>query len=501
MVRVAGTQVGLSLGGVVTVSNGTALILVTTDGLAGRISGTVAIAVPGVSLSGDLAVELNTTQGEVSETFIVAGVPTLLELPDGPFVQVAGTDLALTVLGQTLTGDLTLTRSNDAAGRPVVRIVAENLALVLGSGATTATFTQTGTDPAVIVVSADGVVANIEMSVALSVPGLAFDGDLGLELDTAAGYLKVTGTDIELDVLGQTLSADVTVEQVVGPTGKVVRVGLANVALDLAGVATLSDGTGLLVLTAGGVAAELSARLELDSDSPLSLSGRFSLALNTTGVAVSQTLPVGTGSVSLDLPAGPYLRLSGTGIVAEIAGQSLSGDVTLERAGGVVHVTASNVRMQLGDGTRALVRLTNGAADLTLGTAISGTVSGDVELVNVPSVGLSGSFTAFFDTAATTTSRIVVTGTNVVLTVAGQTLTAGEISFSKGSRPGHGRDRGRRAGLHRRRRELPRPRHRHRRRAQPDQRHRRRQRRVRRHLRHRRGRRTRRPFVGDLRSS
>ena len=146
---------------------------------------------------------------------------------------------------------------------------------MLGGGGATATFTQTGTGPAVIVVSADGVTADIEMAVALSVPGLAFDGDLGLELDTAAGYLKVTGTDLDLEVLGQTLRADVTIEQVTGAGGTVVRVGLANATLDLAGVATLSDGTGLLVLTAGGVAAELSARLELASGSPLTLSGRF----------------------------------------------------------------------------------------------------------------------------------------------------------------------------------------------------------------------------------
>ena len=65
-----------------------------------------------------LAIELNTTGGEVDETFIVAGVPRpLLELDAGAFVRVAGTGLQLTVLGQTLTGDLTITRSTDAAGR------------------------------------------------------------------------------------------------------------------------------------------------------------------------------------------------------------------------------------------------------------------------------------------------------------------------------------------------------------------------------------------------
>ena len=68
-----------------------------------------------------------------------------------------------------------------------------------------------------------------------------------------------------------------------------------------------------------------------------------------------------------ELPAGPYMRVSGTGVVVEVAGQLLSGDIALEQGSNGTRFTASNVRMQLGDGNRALVRLTGGSADLTFG--------------------------------------------------------------------------------------------------------------------------------------
>ena len=180
------------------------------------------------------------------------------------------------------------------------------------------------------------------------------------------------------------------------------------------------------MLAGGGVAGELAARLTLTAPGTLDLDGSFALALNTSALAVHQTLAVGDREVTVDVPAGPYLRVSGTGVVIKAAGQVLSGDVAVEKLGAMVHLTASNVRMQLGDGTRALVRLTDGTADLTLGTAVTGSVSGTVELVGVPGVGLSGTFTAIF---AATSPKLVVTGDNVVLTIAGQTLSVHHLSF------------------------------------------------------------------------
>ena len=60
---------------------------------------------------------------------------------------------------------------------------------------------------------------------------------------------------------------------------------------------------------------------------------------------------------------------------------------------------------------------------------VSGTVSGTVALVDVPGVTLTGTLAASFDTQAAT--QVVVTGTNIVIGVAGQQLSAAKVTFSK----------------------------------------------------------------------
>ena len=66
-------------------------------------------------MSGTLSVEVNTTALAVNESFLVGGVTTTLTLDTPHTVQVSGTGLTLAVLGQSLTGDLTMTRTTDAA--------------------------------------------------------------------------------------------------------------------------------------------------------------------------------------------------------------------------------------------------------------------------------------------------------------------------------------------------------------------------------------------------
>ena len=428
IIKVSATHVALDLAGVLRLREGTALVLLTDAGLAASIAGTVSLDVPGVTIEGTLATQLNTTGGDVNQTFTVAGVPTTLALTAGAPLRVVGTDLRLVVLGQTLTGDLTVTRSLDAAGRAVLRIDAQRLALVLGSGATTATLTQSGA--ATLTVGPTGVSADLGVAVGISVPGVTVAGTVRLVMDSATGYLKASGPSVDLNVLGQRIRGAFVFEQVGAGTARVVRIGVTAGTLDLGGLVSVSDAEGLFVLSNGGVAGQLSARLALTTPGALDLSGSFSLALNTSALAVRQSVQVGAREVLVDVPAGPYLRVSGTGVVIKAAGQVLTGDVTVEKADTIVRLTAANVRMQLGDGKRTLVRLTDGSADLTLGAAVTGTVSGTVALVNVPQVGLSGSFTATF---SATNPKLRVTGANVVLTLAGQTLSARKVTFTQGA--------------------------------------------------------------------
>ena len=51
----------------------------------------------------------------------------------------------------------------------------------------------------------------------------------------------------------------------------------------------------------------------------------------SVSAAVSRTVPVGDTVATLDLPAGPYLRVTGIGVTVTGLGQSLTADVAVER--------------------------------------------------------------------------------------------------------------------------------------------------------------------------
>src|SRR5439155_14650945 len=74
-------------------------------GLAGQLSGTVGLNVPGVSFTGALGLTLNNTGVAVNETFTVGGTAMTLSLDAGSYVRISGTGVTLTVLGQRLSGD------------------------------------------------------------------------------------------------------------------------------------------------------------------------------------------------------------------------------------------------------------------------------------------------------------------------------------------------------------------------------------------------------------
>src|SRR5207245_11414973 len=76
-----------------------------TKGLAGQLTGTIGLNIPGVSFSGAMGLTINNTGLAVNETFTVGGTPKTLNLEPGNYVRVNGTAVALTVLGQRLSGD------------------------------------------------------------------------------------------------------------------------------------------------------------------------------------------------------------------------------------------------------------------------------------------------------------------------------------------------------------------------------------------------------------
>ena len=404
-VKVAAANVSLTIGGstpIVSVTQGTATFLLTTGGLAGRVQGNLAVALPQVSLSGNLAVEVNTTGAAVDTTLQVGSAPLALKLEQGPFVRVAGTGVQLSVLGQTLSGDFSIARSTDASGSPVTKLHAENVKIVLGGTPSAPLLTVTQKSAADFTITAAGIVGSLAVGITLATPGVTFTGqNIAIDINTtgaaAAGlpagpFIRVAGTGIALNVFGQSLSADVTFEQATDAQGgKVVRVGVAKGSLSLAGgLVSATGGTGLFVVTPTGVAGSIAVSLAVDV-TDLTIAGSFSVALNTTSAAVSEQLTVGGAAVALDLPAGPYLRVDATGVVLKIAGQVLTGSFSFEQSAGTVRISASDVGLALGDGTQNVLTLSDGSGLFIIDAAgkIAGRVHATAALNGIPGATLS----------------------------------------------------------------------------------------------------------------
>ncbi|HWG95330.1 MAG TPA: VCBS repeat-containing protein, partial [Mycobacteriales bacterium] len=359
-----------------------------------------------------------------------------LDLPAGPLVRLLGSDLRVTVADQLVLGGLTITRTRDALGAPAVLLEGTGLRLALGDP-TALLLTQSGT--ARLLVSAAGVVGRFEVTAVATAPGVSLSavqsdgGRLALAVDTTGRtpLLRLEGTRVRLAAAGATLLADVVVQS----AGRDVTVGVTAASVTLPGL-TVRDATGLLLLTSSGLAGRVDAAVDLGGSSPIGLSGRFGLAVNTTGAAVRRLVPTADGARLLDLPAGPLLQVFGEDVAVRTGGQVLTGDVVLAPEGAGLRLRASGVSLTLGDATRAVLRLSDGAADLlvTPGTTptVAGTVSGRVSLEGVPGVRLSGTLAVAVDTAAADAAdRVVVRGSAVVLEVLGQRLSAGTLAVRR----------------------------------------------------------------------
>ena len=126
VVKIAASNVGLFLGSGstgATLSGGTALLLITPDGMAGSISGGVTLnlgsavtaTVSSVAISFNSLISGGAAEA-VNETFTVGGAAQTLSLPAGHFLTISLQGASLTLGGQTISGDLTVSRSATVTG-------------------------------------------------------------------------------------------------------------------------------------------------------------------------------------------------------------------------------------------------------------------------------------------------------------------------------------------------------------------------------------------------
>ena len=450
VVSVAFANASLSLaGGVVSATKGSGLFVLTPAGLAGRAAVQLSVAASaGASAAGSFALTINRTGLLVSETLEVDGLPATVQIPAGTFTKISGANVSLIVAGQAMSGNFDF--SSDAAG---VSVKASQVSMNLGSGLVNVSL---GSGAFLITASgfAGTFAANLALApsanasfsgavkVAVNNTGNAVSQTLNIDgsavtLDLEAGpYLRVdigsSATPAALTVAGQSLTGQFAIEtrsRVSDTGGTDVTIAFKNVSVQLGDGATtlltVSGGNGLFVLSASGLAGQAQGSLLINPATGVGFTGAVGLAINNTAAPISRVFQVGSQRVTLELPAGPYLRVTGLGAQLSFASSvTLTGDFSFEQtttldSEQVVKVAASKVSASLVAGS-AKVEL--GAAQglfVLKAAGIAGRASGKVSLSGIPGLSLDASMNLEFNK----------TGALFNETIGGETLLFGESNF------------------------------------------------------------------------
>ena len=319
----------------------------------------------------------------MNETVTTGGIPAVVNVPGGPYVKVAGAGAQLTILGLALRGDFSFART-PLNNFSVVQVSATNASLILGDGANT--IVSVNIASGMLTIAATGLTATLTGTASVDLPNVAFAGGFSAAIDTGQGFVHVTGTGVTLNVGPLSLGGDFTLEQSTASDGtKLVRAGVTGLTLAIGTQTTsyvnVTNGQGSFVLTAGGVAASFSATATLANLPGATVNGSpsFLVQVNTTATALNETLTVAGQPVSVNVPAGPFVRVEVTGASLAIAGgATLSGDLFFDRslvAGNdpitrfaAINVTASLGGVTLQNGQGAFVVEPTGLAGFANGT-------------------------------------------------------------------------------------------------------------------------------------
>ena len=364
-----------------TLRDGSGSFLFTETGFAGEASVSVdADLAEDLEFAGTFTLAVNTLEQSVNEHLNVGAVSVSLILPAGPYIRLSGNSVTLRVGQQSLSGNFSLECLVDKDST-LIRGGMSGVNVFLGTGAGTddeqgfrisegrgaMLITDAGValeaGGAIALVGFEGLSLTAEqmtvqvntMSEAVSeeiVTGEydAEGAEVTVSLEVEANMFRFRGDNVSLTVAvavavaGVTLSGSFAVERFTetstqfDPTSgqlsfvesSVTVLAISDFSVDL-GPVKLEDGNGVFVVGGGGFAGEASVRVSVPGSDQFSFSGTFGLAFKTTSEAVNRRVTVGGESVSLVLPEGSYIRVSGTNVQLNVFGQSLSGNFSLER--------------------------------------------------------------------------------------------------------------------------------------------------------------------------
>ena len=373
-----------------------------------------------------------------------------LDIDSGPYLNVSAQGASLTILGQTIAGDFAFTQQTLADGSRIVELDVDAV-LSLADGQITVPIDGT------VRIANGGISAVLALGATLVVGPVSLAGTIRLLLNTSPSAVTI-GSDrlpggpyLRIEAIGLTTGTKATAsfgsganavsiqgnflfEQTTNSLGqRRVVVAAADVSASFGGTEVFRNGGGILVVLPGsGLAGQLSGEIVTSAFLPSNVEfvGTLAFAMNASTSAVTETVTLGGDTFVLDLPPGPFFRISALGVQLRVLGQTLSGDFTVQSATGTTTISVRNAALRLGTGTTDVVSITNanGTFTITTGLGIAGTIAGTVA-VNVPGISIGGTLSLAIDTRPGT-PFVRVGGTGLTLTVLGQSI-SGDFSFEQ----------------------------------------------------------------------
>ncbi|MCW5954004.1 MAG: hypothetical protein KIT69_17270, partial [Propionibacteriaceae bacterium] len=391
---IAATGVTAGAGaGAVSLTGGSAQLVVAPTGITGTISGAVAVSIPGISaVSGSFVLALDTAAGTAAFT---------------------GSDISLTVLGQTLTGNVAITHGT---GLTTVDVTAAAFRFADGA------VQLTGGTAHLEIPTAGSLTGSVGGTLQLAIPGVAASGAFTASFNGTDSSVSVSATGASLTVAGVTLQVG-TLSFLRTTTATTATV--ANGSLKLGPSATpYVSITGIavdLTVTAAGVAGSTTATAALSV--PGLVTGNPSAALE---------IDTATGFLRVEVvipdTADDRLSIAGIGSLAGTLGFTQSSVAGVNET--VVALSGVTVRIVAGE-----ITVTDGSGLLVLRpTGIAGFISGTITAGGGP-LGVSGTVAVRLNTilnAAIDTS-VTLDGQTVAVSFAASPAAVLQVSISNAS--------------------------------------------------------------------
>ncbi len=329
----------------------------------------------------------------------------------GQFLRVTISSPQISLLGAAISAT-SISLEAVIGAETTVTMSATGLSLTFSDGGATPLIGVTVAS-AQLTVTSTGVLATITGGVLTeNISGVDLGGTIGVRIDTrnpANRYVRIT-IDNGTVAFGSgnvfSLGGSFTFEQVqVSPSRTVVKVAASGVTATIGSVVNVTNGSGILLVSEVGLAGSFSATASITMPAGIDIvATTFRIDVNTSGAAVTESLVVNGDTISMALPAGPFLQVAVIGAKLFIGDEpSITADLFFRSAGASVFFGVKNFAVTVdgnvvGGGEGAFVVLSNGIAGIASGSVslsgggVSAGASGTLR-VNTTGAQVTQSFT------------------------------------------------------------------------------------------------------------